>query len=72
MNNVIEEVVTFQHGGLNHSVDTMGDVVKEYTKGRSDIQTLRKALAETQSVLTAKKDKKTSLRELWLRKVCMH
>lgn len=47
----------------------MSDVVKEYTQGRNEIQGLRKALIETQSVLTAKKDKKTSMRELWLRKV---
>eukprot|EP00981_Chlorochromonas_danica_P006781 scaffold1490_cov162-Ochromonas_danica.AAC.27 len=69
VNKVIEEVVTFQHGGLNHSVDTMGDVVREYSHGREEIKALRVALAETKSVLTAKKDAKTSLRELWLKKV---
>lgn len=66
---MIEEVVTFQHGGLNHSVDTMGDVVREYSHGREEIKALRVALAETKSVLTARKDAKTSLRELWLKKV---
>ncbi len=66
---VIEEVVTFQHGGLNNSVDTMSDVVKEYMHGRADIQGLRKSLNETQSVLTSKKSGQIPLKELWLKKV---
>lgn len=66
---VIEEVVSFQHGGLNNSVDTMSDVVKEYTRGRDDIRGLRKSLNETQSVLTSKKTGQIPLKELWLKKV---
>lgn len=66
---VIEDVVKFQHGGLNNSVDTMSDVMKEYTHGRSDIQGLRKSLNETQSVLTSKKSGQIPLKDLWLKKV---
>jgi hypothetical protein len=66
---VIEDVVKFQHGGLNHSVDTMSEVVREYTRGRDDIQGLRKSLAETQGVLTAKKVGQVPLKELWQKKV---
>ena len=66
---VIEDVVQFQHGGLNNSVDTMSEVVKEYNKGRDDIRTLKKSLSETQAVLTAKKSGQIPLRELWLRKM---
>lgn len=66
---VIEDVVKFQHGGLNNSVDTMSDVMKEYTLGRSDIQGLRKSLNETQSVLTSKKSGQIPLKDLWLKKV---
>jgi hypothetical protein len=66
---VIEEVVKFQHGGLNNSVDTMSEVVKEYSRGRDDIQGLRKSLVETQSVLTSKKSGQIPLKELWLKKV---
>lgn len=66
---VIEEVVKFQHGGLNNSLDTMTDVVKEYTRGRDEIQLLRKSLSETQSVLTANKSGQVSLRDLWLKKI---
>jgi hypothetical protein len=69
VNNVIEEVVTFQHGGLNNSLDTMTEVVREYTKGQEEIQNLRKSLNETQKVLTAKKAGQTSLRELWMKKI---
>lgn len=65
---MIEEVVTFQHGGLNNSLDTMTDVVREYSKGQEEIQLLRNSLHETQKVLTAKKNGQTSLRELWIRK----
>ena len=66
---VIEDVVKFQHGGLNNSVDTMSEVVREYTRGRDDIQGLRKSLAETQAVLTAKKVGQVPLKELWQKKV---
>lgn len=65
---VIEDVVTFQQGGMNNSLDTMREVVKEYCRGREEIQRLRKSLAETQTVLTAKKTGQISLRELWLKK----
>ena len=59
----------FQHGGLNNSVDTMSEVVREYTRGRDDIQGLRKSLFETQAVLTAKKVGQVPLKELWQKKV---
>lgn len=69
VNETIEKVVRLQDGGLNNSLDTMTDVVREYSKGQDEIQNLRKSLNETQKVLTAKKTGQTSLRELWLRKV---
>lgn len=69
VNKVVEEVVTFQHGGLNNSLDTMSEVVKEYSRGQEEIKSLRNALEETQKVLTAKKSGQTSLRDLWTRKV---
>jgi hypothetical protein len=69
VNNVIEDIVTFQHGGLNNSLDTMSDVVKEYTRGQEEIRALRVALGETQKVLTAKKIGQVSLRELWIKRV---
>ncbi len=72
VNRVIEEVVTFQHGGLNNSLDTMSEVVKEYSRGQEEIRSLRQALSETQKVLTAKKVGQTSLRDLWARKVELH
>lgn len=59
----------FQHGGLNNSVDTMSEVVREYTRGREDIQGLRKSLSETQAVLTAKKQGQVPLKDLWVKKV---
>lgn len=65
---IIEEVVTFQHGGLNHSVDTMTDVVKEYNKGREDICGLKASLQETKAVLTSKKSGQISMKELWSKK----
>ncbi len=65
---IIEEVVTFQHGGLNNSVDAMTEVVRAYTAGRDDIGVLRKSLEETQDVLMAKKTGQISLKELWLKK----
>jgi hypothetical protein len=68
---IIEDIVSFQHGGLNNSLDTMSEVIKEYNKSRDEIQTLRKSLAETQTVLTAKKSGQISLKELWSKKVEM-
>ena len=65
---IIEEVVSFQHGGLNNSVDTMSEVVKSYNQGREDIRMLRTSLDETQSVLTSKKSGQVSLRDLWCKK----
>lgn len=72
VNDVVEEVVTFQHGGLNNSLDTMSEVVKEYSRGQEEIKSLRNALCETQKVLTAKKVGQTSLRDLWARRVEVH
>eukprot|EP01038_Epipyxis_sp_PR26KG_P015066 gene15066-20273_t len=69
VNSVIEDVVTFQHGGLNNSVDTMSDVIREYNRGRADIKELRSSLMETESVLTSRKSGQISLKELWLKKV---
>ena len=65
----IEEIVQIQHGGMNNSLDTMNDVIKEYKKGRADIQGLRTSLQETQSVLTANKSGQTTLKELCLSKL---
>jgi len=66
---VIEQVVMFQHGGLNNTVETMTDVLKEYNRGRDDVRELRRSLAETQEVLTAKKSGQMSMKDLWLKKV---
>jgi hypothetical protein len=71
VNGIIEEVVTFQHGGLNNSVDTMTEVVKSYNAGRKDILTLRTSLDETKSVLTAKKSGQIPLKELWLKMISL-
>eukprot|EP01040_Poterioochromonas_malhamensis_P003821 gene3821-4081_t len=69
VNSTIEEIVSFQQGGLNNSLDTMSEVVKEYNRSREEIQTLRKSLEETQTVLTAKKLGQISLKELWGKRV---
>jgi hypothetical protein len=69
VNRVIEEVVSYQHGGLNNSLDTMSEVVKEYNRSKDEIRTLRKSLSETQTVLTARKGGQISLKELWARRV---
>lgn len=69
VNDAIDDVVGFQHGGLNNSLDTMIEVAKEYSRGRNEIQALRQSLDETQKVLTAKKSGQISLRELWSKKV---
>jgi hypothetical protein len=66
---VIEEVVSFQHGGLNNSLDTMSEVIKEYNRSREEIKGLRKSLIETQTVLTSKKSGQITLKELWAKKV---
>ena len=66
---VIEGVVTFQHGGLNNSIDTMSDVILEYNKGREDIKVLKESLSEIKSVLMSKKSGQISLKELWMRKI---
>ena len=66
---VIEEVVKFQQGGLNNTVETMSGVIKAYNSGRDDIRGLRQSLAETEQVLTAKKSGQMSMKELWLKKV---
>ena len=50
-------------------MDTLSEVVKEFTKGRSEIQHLRNSLIETQSVLTAKKGGQIALRDLYMKKV---
>ena len=71
VNEIVNDVVKFEHGGLNNSVDTMTEVVKSYYHGREDIRVLRKSLAETQSVLTSKKMGQIPLRELWLKKAEM-
>ncbi len=65
----IEQVVMYQHGGLNSTVETMTDVLKAYSHGRSDVQELRRSLAETQEVLTAKKSGQMSMKDLWLKKI---
>eukprot|EP00596_Hydrurales_sp_CCMP1899_P011055 CAMPEP_0119048832 /NCGR_PEP_ID=MMETSP1177-20130426/61332_1 /TAXON_ID=2985 /ORGANISM="Ochromonas sp, Strain CCMP1899" /LENGTH=134 /DNA_ID=CAMNT_0007025265 /DNA_START=114 /DNA_END=514 /DNA_ORIENTATION=- len=55
VNEVIEDVVTFQNGGLNTSVDTMTEVVNESIRARDDIRVLRTSSLEIRSVLTSKK-----------------
>jgi hypothetical protein len=62
-------VVSFQHGGLNNSLDTMSEVIKEYNRSREEIKGLRKSLFETQTVLTSKKSGQITLKELWAKKV---
>lgn len=70
--NVIEKVVKYQHGGLNLTVETMGDIVKAYVKGRDEITTLRTSLREARHVLTNNEYKtsngKLTLKQLWLQK----
>ena len=66
---IIEGVVTVQHGGLNESMDTVVDVIKSYKTGKDDINKLRECLKETQSVLTAKKSGQIPIKDLWSRKV---
>ena len=66
---IIEGVVTVQHGGLNESMDTVVDVIKSYNNEKEDIKKLRECLKETQTVLTAKKSGQIPIKDLWLRKV---
>lgn len=68
---VIERVVTFQHGGLNNSVDTMGEVLRSYNLNRSEITVLRSSIAEARQVLSQKKkdQSSTALKDLWLQKI---
>lgn len=68
VDDIIEDVVKFQHGGLNNSVDTLTDAIKEYSNGRQEIRYLRSSLLETKSVLTARKTGQLSMKELWSRK----
>jgi hypothetical protein len=68
VNNIIEKVVKFQHGGLNLTVDTTSEVVKSYSRGRDEIRSLRHSLAETKAILTSKNKGPLKLKDLWLRK----
>lgn len=65
---IIEDVVKFQHGGLNNSVDTMAAVLREYSHGQEDISELRSALKDTKEVLTSKKSGQLAMKDLWYRK----
>jgi len=65
----IEAVVKFEHGGLNNTMETMTEVVKEYNRGREDVRGLRRSLSETTGVLTSKRNGQISMRDLWLKKV---
>jgi uncharacterized protein YdcH (DUF465 family) len=56
VNDVIEDVVTFQNGGLITSVDTMSEVVKESNRARDDIRVLQHSSNDIRSVLTSKKN----------------
>lgn len=69
VNSVIEEVVKFEHGGLNFTMETMTEVVKEYNRGREDVRGLRRSLAETTGVLTSKKNGQISMKDLMLKKL---
>jgi hypothetical protein len=62
---IIEDVVTFQHGGLNNSVDTMSEVMQSYSKGREEIHKLKESIRDTREVLLSKK---SGLKELWMSK----
>lgn len=66
---VIQQVVSFQHGGLNNSVDTMSEVLRSYNRNREEITTLRSSLHEVQHVLTQRKQGQIPLKELWLQKI---
>jgi len=68
INEVIEEIVTFQHGSLNNSVETMGDVISAYCKSKDEVSTMRESIREIKSVLTSKKTGQTDIKKLWLAK----
>ena len=65
----IEEIVKFQHGSLNHCVETMGDVLGAYTKSKDDVGELRQSIGKIKEVLLSKKNGQTDIKNLWLRKV---
>ena len=65
----IEDIVKFQHGSLNHCVETMGDVLGAYTKSKDDVTILRQSIGEIKQVLLSKKDGQTDIKNLWLRKM---
>ena len=65
---MIDTVVDIPNNGLNASVDTISHVIREYNQGIDDMCTLRRALHETKSVLTAKKSGQIAMRDLWLKK----
>jgi len=46
----------------------MTAVVREYSRGQDEITSLRQALLETKSVLTAKKSGQLAMKDLWLKK----
>jgi hypothetical protein len=64
----IEDIVKFQHGSLNHCVETMGDVLGSYTKSKEDVGVLRESIGEIKEVLLSKKNGQTDIKNLWLRK----
>ena len=51
----IEDVIKYQGGGLNNSVDTMGYVISNYSEARDKVTALRSSLIEIQEVLSPKK-----------------
>lgn len=65
---VIHDVVEFQHGSLNSCVETMGDVLKEYTRSKDEVGEIRTSLQEIREVLTSKNSKQSDLKTLYLRK----
>eukprot|EP01041_Mallomonas_annulata_P006612 gene6612-13388_t len=69
VNRVVEDVVKFQHGSLNNSVDTMSDVLEGYGKCRDDVRSLRVSLHEIKTGVSSKRGVglQADLRELWLR-----
>lgn len=66
---VIEQVVQFQHGGLNNSVDIMGEVLRSYSANRDEVRQLRSSLKEAREVLTQKRTGHVALKDLWLQKI---
>jgi hypothetical protein len=66
---VIKRVVEFQQGGLNNSVETMGDVLRSYNANREEIKVIRASLQDATNVLTARQQGQIPLKELWLQKI---